>query len=142
MNAEELRSRNLEKEFVFSTSRSGGPGGQNVNKVSTKVELRFNILSSSAFTEEEKALIFEKLKNKINKDGEFIIVSQVERSQLMNKEVVTEKFYDLISGALTKQRKRKSTKPTKASKIKRLELKKSRGYIKKLRKSTDESSTL
>lgn len=140
MNSEELKSRNLEREFVFSTSRSGGPGGQNVNKVSTKVELRFNILSSPSFNEEEKALIFEKLKNKINKDGEFIIISQVERSQLLNKEVVTDKFYNIISRALTIPRKRKSTKPTKASKIKRLEVKKNRGNIKKLRKPTDESS--
>ncbi len=140
MNAEELKTRNLEKEFVFATSRSGGPGGQNVNKVSTKVELRFNVISSPSFTEEEKALILEKLKNKINKDGEFIIISQVERSQFMNKEVVTEKFYNLISGALTIQRKRKSTKPTMASKIRRLELKKSRGNIKKLRKDSGDQA--
>ena len=68
MNREELISRNLDNEFIFSTSRSSGPGGQNVNKVSTKVELRFNLLLTSGFSEEEKTLIFNKLKNKINKE--------------------------------------------------------------------------
>jgi ribosome-associated protein len=139
MNAEELKNRDLQKEFIFAASRSGGPGGQNVNKVSSKIELRFNILLSTAFNEEEKELIFRKLKNKINKEGELIIVSQVERSQLLNKEVAIDKFYDLVSRALTVQQKRKSTKPTKASKVRRLEGKKIRGYIKKLRKSTDDS---
>lgn len=136
MNSEELKSRNFEKEFIFSTSRSSGPGGQNVNKVSTKVELRFSLSSTSVFSEEEKQMIFTKLKNKITKDGEIVLVSQSERSQLMNKIVVTEKFYDLISQALTVQKKRRSTKPTLSSKIKRLEGKRVRGNIKKLRKNT------
>ncbi len=140
MNTEELKSRDLEKEFIFSASRSGGPGGQNVNKVSTKVELRFNVLQSRAFTDEEKALILTRLKNKINKENELILISQVERSQLANKEVVTDKFYDLISRALTFKKKRKSTKPTKASKLKRLEAKRIRGYIKKMRGTANESS--
>ena len=136
MNSEELKSRNFEKEFIFSTSRSSGPGGQNVNKVGTKVELRFSLSSTSVFSEEEKQMIFTKLKNKITKDGEIVLVSQSERSQLMNKIVVTEKFYDLISQALTVQKKRRSTKPTLSSKIKRLEGKRVRGNIKKLRKNT------
>jgi ribosome-associated protein len=138
MNPDELKSRNFEKEFIFSTSRSSGPGGQNVNKVSTKVELRFNLMSSLVFSEEEKELIFIRLKNKINKEGEIILVSQIERSQLMNKIVVTEKFYNLVSKALTKQKKRRLTSPTLSSKIKRLEGKKSRGNIKKLRKNSGE----
>lgn len=140
MNAEELKNRDFEKEFIFSASRSGGPGGQNVNKVSTKVELRFNVLLSQALTDDEKSLIMDKLKNKINKENELILISQVERSQLGNKEVVINKFYDLISRTLTIQKKRRSTKPTKASKLKRLEVKKIRGYIKKLRGSANESS--
>lgn len=134
MNSEELKNRNFEKEFTFSTSRSSGPGGQNVNKVSTKVELRFSLISTSIFSEEEKQMIFTKLKNKITKDGELVLVSQSERTQLMNKIVVTEKFYDLISKALTVQKKRRSTKPTLSSKIKRLEGKRVRGNIKKLRR--------
>jgi ribosome-associated protein len=138
MNREELKSRYMEGEFIFSTSRSGGPGGQNVNKVSTKVELRFNLRLTSAFTEKEKELIITRLKNKINKESEIILVSQSERTQLMNKELVTDKFYDLVSKALTIQKKRRSTRPTLSSKIKRLEGKRIRGNIKKLRKDAGE----
>jgi ribosome-associated protein len=136
MSPEELIKRNLENEFVFSASRSGGPGGQNVNKVSTKVELRFNISASTAFSEQEKEILFRKLKNKINKEGELLIVSQSERSQFLNKQVATEKFYILISKALTVPKYRRATKPTFSSRVKRLDNKRSRGTIKKLRKDT------
>jgi ribosome-associated protein len=139
MNPEELKSRNFESEFLYSTSRSSGPGGQNVNKVSTKVELRLNLLLTSSLAENEKEIIFNKLKNKINKEGEIILVSQSERTQLMNKVAVTEKFYELVSKALTVQKKRRSTRPTLSSKIKRLESKRSRGNIKKLRKDSGSS---
>ena len=133
MSPEDLKKRNLKNEFVYLSSRSGGPGGQNVNKVSTKVELRFSILLSSLFSETEKEIIFRKLKNKINKEGELLIISQSERSQLLNKMVVTEKFYDLVSKALTVPLKRRATRPTPSSKIKRLETKRNRGAVKKLR---------
>ncbi len=136
MNPEDLIIRKLENEFIFSASRSGGPGGQNVNKVSTKIELRFNISVSSGFSEDEKELILRKLKNKINKDGELLIVSQTERSQLLNKQAAIEKFYILISKALTIPKSRKATRPTFTSKLKRLEEKKNRGSVKKLRKDT------
>lgn len=142
MNPEELKSRNFESEFIFSTSRSGGPGGQNVNKVSTKVELRLNLFLTSTFSEKEKEIIFSKLKNKINKEGELILVSQSARTQLLNKKSVIEKFYELVSKVLSISIKRRSTRPTLSSKIKRLEGKKNRGDLKKLRKHTDESSNL
>jgi len=140
MNPEELKYRNFESEFVFSTSRSGGPGGQNVNKVNTKVELRINLLTTSLLSESEKDLVFKKLKNKINSENELILVSQSERSQLMNKKVVTERFYDLVSKALTIQKKRRPSRPTLSSKLKRLDGKRNRGVIKQLRKDWGESS--
>lgn len=140
MSPEELKMRIPENEFVYSTSRSSGPGGQNVNKVSTKVELRFNVLSTFLLSETEKEVVLFKLKNKINKDGELILVSQSERTRLMNKIVVTEKFYELVSKVLTLQKKRRSTRPTLASKIKRLDVKRNRSQIKKQRKRTGESS--
>jgi len=140
MNPEELKLRNLEKEFIFATSRSSGPGGQNVNKVNTKVELRFNLILTSGFSQTEKERLFDKLKNKINNEGELILISQSERTQLLNKIIVTEKFYEIVSKALTIPFKRRSTKPTLASKLKRLDFKRSRGYLKKLRKQTGEST--
>lgn len=139
MTPEELKNRNIESEFIYSTSRSSGPGGQNVNKVSSKVELRFNLLYTSCFSEKEKELIFRKLKNKINKESEIIMVSQSERTQLMNKSVVTEKFYNLVSIALTVQMQRRPTRPTLSSKIKRLDLKHSRSIIKKLRNDSGQA---
>jgi ribosome-associated protein len=138
MNTEELKSRNLESEFVFSMSRSSGPGGQNINKLNTKVELRFNILNSMHFSENEKEIICRKFKNKINKEGELILNSQSERTQLMNKKIVTGKFYNIISKILTPPLKRRSTRPTTASVIKRLEGKRNLSYKKKLRKDTGE----
>jgi ribosome-associated protein len=139
MSPDELKQRNFESEFIFATSRSGGPGGQNVNKVNTKVELRFNVLTTLLLSDSEKELIFIKLKNRINNENELILVSQTERSQLMNKNAVVEKFYQLISKALTLAAKRRATRPTLSSKLKRLDEKKNRGAVKKLRKDTGQS---
>lgn len=139
MKPEELNTRKFENEFVYSTSRSSGPGGQNINKVNTKVELRFSILNSQLLTDDEKELIGRKLGNKINKDGELVLSSQSERTQMMNKKMVIEKFYIIVSKALTIPARRRSTRPTLASRIKRLEKKKKHSFIKKMRNQSEES---
>ena len=118
-------------------SRSSGPGGQNVNKVSSKVELRFNIVDSQLLTEIEKEMIFLNLTNKINSEGELSIVSQTERSQLQNKEITIEKFYKLIGKALAPLKVRKATKPTFTSKVNRLESKRINSRKKSFRKNVD-----
>ncbi|SFG71428.1 alternative ribosome rescue aminoacyl-tRNA hydrolase ArfB [Pontibacter chinhatensis] len=119
-----LEDRGLERELLFQASRSGGAGGQNVNKVNTKVELRFQVESSELLTEEEKALVQEKLGSRINSEGYLQVVCQTERSQLQNKELCVQRFYELLRQALTRQKKRKATKPTRASVRRRLEGKK------------------
>ncbi len=131
--------RDFTPELKFSSSRSSGPGGQNVNKVNSKIELRFNITNSEILNEDEKVIIFNKLKNKINSDGELIITVQTDRSQLKNKQEAIEKFNDLITKALTPRKKRRSTSPTKASVEKRLKVKKKEGEIKQLRRKIDET---
>jgi ribosome-associated protein len=133
MSPENIISRNIEPEFSFATSRSSGPGGQNVNKVSSKVELRFNLIQTLLFSEDEKALIFRKLKNKINSEGELILVSQSERTQVMNRKAVIEKFYKLIAEALTVQATRRPSKPTNSSRLRRLNEKKAHSILKKYR---------
>lgn len=133
----DIRDRDFQDEFVFQASRSGGPGGQNVNKVSTKIELRFNVANSALLSDQEKTILSDKLINKINNLGELILVSQTERSQLKNKEKVIEKFYVLITRSLTPRKKRIETKPTKASVEKRLESKRVQSTIKVNRKGVD-----
>lgn len=130
----DIRERDFQNEFVFQASRSGGPGGQNVNKVSTKVELRFHVANSVLLSDDEKAIIADKLINKINKQGELVLVAQTDRSQLKNKEKVIEKFYVLVTRALTPRKRRLKTKPTKASVERRLETKRVLAKIKATRK--------
>ena len=136
MRPEELQERIPESEFRFSTSRSGGPGGQNVNKVNTRVEVRFNIGKSSLLSDHEKELIITTLKNRINIEGELIITSQSERTQLLNKRKATARLYKLVSAALTEKPERRATAPTLSSKTERLERKKKRSTIKRLRKDS------
>ena len=134
--SEEIK-RQLENECTFSHSRSSGPGGQNVNKVNTRVKLRFTVSNSAALSEEEKARIFLKLGNRINSEGELSLTSGSERTQLGNKQKTVERFFLLIEKTLTIQPKRIKTKPTVASKLKRLNRKKINSLKKQLRKPPD-----
>ncbi len=126
--------KNLSSEIVYKASLSSGAGGQHVNKVNTKVELRFHILNSAYLSEQEKEILTQKLINKINNEGFLVISSQTERSQLLNKEKVTEKFYKLIEKALIIPKKRKPTKPTRAAIEERIKAKKLISEKKDLRK--------
>lgn len=137
MNISELKERNFEGEFRFSASRSKGPGGQNVNKLNTKVELRFNIYHSKILLDGEKSLINAKLRSKMNQSGELIIYSQETRSQIRNKQLAIEKFFLIISKALIPERKRIKTRRTKRSQEHRLKRKNIRSMVKKTRSKPD-----
>lgn len=137
MKPEELKKRNFENEFVYATSRSSGPGGQNVNKLNTRVELRFNIKNTLLLSFEEKNMILMKLYRKISGEGDLILTAQSERTQLMNKKIVTEKFYLIVSKAITVPPKRKATTPTLASVRKRIDRKRIQGEQKKLRRQSE-----
>jgi len=127
----------LIKEVSFKTSRSGGKGGQNVNKVSTKVELIFNIRNSILFSDEEKQLLSEKLAKRIDLEGNIHVISQADRSQLANKEDAIEKTFVILTKALHIQKKRKPTKVPKSVVQKRLDTKLVTSSKKQSRKRPD-----
>ena len=111
-------------EITFQTSRSSGPGGQNVNKVESRVELRWHLMESQLLDDAQKALILEKIANQLTGEGLLLITAQDDRSQLRNKETALARFHELLLKSLRRPKPRKATKPSKSAVRKRLEGKK------------------
>jgi ribosome-associated protein len=125
------------REAEFLTSRSSGPGGQNVNKVNSKVTIKFDIPNSQLLTPEEKEIILNKLSSQLTKDGVLIVSAQDKRSQLDNKEAAIAKFEAVINKAFVKKKARKTTKPSKGAVQKRIKKKKEVSEKKKWRQRPD-----
>lgn len=134
MQTRQVTSQLVASELEFVTSRSSGPGGQNVNKVNTKVTLRWPVVSSVILSSEERETITQKLASRITLEGELVISAQDKRSQLQNKEAVLAKLDELLTKAFVKKKKRKATKPSKVAVQKRIESKKKKSDKKKMRR--------
>lgn len=111
-------------EYTLEFARSGGPGGQNVNKVSSKAQLRFNVGASLVLSEDQKNQVRVALKNRLTNNDEILVVAEDERSQIQNRELVVTRFQELITQALHIPKKRRPTRPTRSSREKRLQTKK------------------
>jgi len=126
-------TENLIKELNFKAVRSSGAGGQHVNKVSSKIELYFDLLNAAELTSEEKELLLKNLQPKLTKEGVLLLNCDESRSQHKNKEIVIKRFLEIIYNGLKIPKKRKATKPSKSSIQKRLDKKKKLAYKKALR---------
>jgi len=129
-----MNTENILKELKFKGIRSSGSGGQHVNKVSSKIELKFDVENSTSLSDEEKFLLKSKLSSKLTKNNILILFCDESRSQQRNKEIAIKRFLKVLTGGLTRPKKRKPTKPSKSSIKKRLEVKQKISQKKELRK--------
>jgi ribosome-associated protein len=136
-NPDYWRDSNIIKEVKFKASLSGGKGGQNVNKVSTKIELYWTPAASYTLTEEQKVKVLAGLANKLSDEGELRVVSEEERSQLRNKEKAMDKFFSMLTACFKEKKRRRPTKKSKASQERRLSGKAIKKDIKKNRRKPD-----
>ena len=128
-----------ENELSFTYARSSGPGGQHVNRVETRVTLRFDVMASPSLTEDQKQRILRRLATRINKEGVLRVVSQRHRSREANRRAAIERFHELLATALRPRRKRRRTHVPKAARRRRLESKRRRGEVKQLRRKPGSS---
>jgi ribosome-associated protein len=124
-------------EITFQTSRSSGPGGQNVNKVESRVELRWHLQHSQVLTPIQKELILEKVANQLTAEGYLLVVAQDDRSQLRNKEIALARFHELLQKSLRRPKPRRATRPSAGAVRQRLEGKKRQGEKKANRRRLD-----
>jgi ribosome-associated protein len=124
-------------EITFQTSRSSGPGGQNVNKVESRVELRWHLQNSQVLSEAQKQLILEKLANQLTAEGYLLVTAQDDRSQLRNKEIALTRFHQLLQKSLRRPKPRRATRPSAGAVRQRLEGKKRQGEKKANRRRLD-----
>lgn len=132
-----IKSRLFDSEFEIQASRSGGPGGQNVNKVNSKIQLFFDVNNSQVLSDEEKSILLSKWENKLDNDGKIMFQSQEKRSQLQNKELAIRKFYDALLKAFERKKIRKATKPSKGAIESRIKAKKVNAQKKQNRGNVD-----
>ena len=132
-----MNSENLITELNFKAIRSSGPGGQHANKVSSKIELTFNLEKSTELNEEQKILLLKNLANRLTKENILILFCDENRSQHKNKEIAIKRFLEMVKAGLKKSKLRKATRPSKASVKKRLDTKKKHSVKKSSRKKPD-----